>query len=304
MIGSVSRPGRRLVSALLAGLLAVGTVPARPALRDPPPAAQALQARYLALADRLRAGPFDVALQLHSVESADTVRGDLHAVLEHPFPRLAELAERPANWCDVLILHINVKFCRAVPGAEGTALRVGLGRKTAQAPEEAEVLLFDYRVVAAGPDFLEIRLDAGDGPMGTRDHRIVLQAMPLDAGRAFMRLSYAFSYGLAGRLAMKGYLATVGRDKVGFTPAGRDADGRARYVGGTRGLVERNAMRYFLAVDAYLDAAAQPPSRRPQARLEAWYDATERYPRQLHEMSRGEYLAMKREEYARQQNPR
>jgi hypothetical protein len=31
-------------------------------------------------------------------------------------------------------------------------------------------------------------------------------------------------------------------------------------------------------------------------RLQGWFDATERYPAQLHEIERSEYLAMKREE--------
>ena len=36
-------------------------------------------------------------------------------------------------------------------------------------------------------------------------------------------------------------------------------------------------------------------------RLRDWFAATERYPRQLHEMEQGEYLDMKRKEHLRQQ---
>jgi hypothetical protein len=86
---------------------------------------------------------------------------------------------------------------------------------------------------------------------------------------------------------MQAYLATFGRSKVGFTVQGQTADGKPDYIRGTHGLVERNAMRYFLAVDAYLangDATA---------RRNAWYTATEKYPRQLHEIDRAAYLDLK-----------
>jgi len=78
--------------------------------------------------------------------------------------------------------------------------------------------------------------------------------------------------------------------------SGQDGDGRPTYVGGVRGLVERNTMRYYLAIDDYV--AAPAPAQLEQ-RLDTWFDATERYPRQLHEMEKPEYLAMKRDEARR-----
>jgi hypothetical protein len=90
---------------------------------------------------------------------------------------------------------------------------------------------------------------------------------------------------------MQAYLGTLGSDKVGFTPKGASG-----YVGGVRGVVERNTMRYYLAIDAFLDA---PRPEQLDRRLAAWFDATERYARQLHETERSEYLEMKRSEYAR-----
>ena len=67
-----------------------------------------------------------------------------------------------------------------------------------------------------------------------------------------MHLSYSYGSGVAGRLAMQGYLATAGADKVGFTVTGRDGSGQPIYIGGVRGAIERNAMRYYLAIDAHL----------------------------------------------------
>lgn len=90
---------------------------------------------------------------------------------------------------------------------------------------------------------------------------------------------------------MKAYLATFGRSKVGFTVVGKASDGKGELIRGTRGLVERNAMRYFLAVDAYLSAESAV------ARRQAWFNATEQYPLQLHEIDSARYLELKAEDH-------
>ena len=99
---------------------------------------------------------------------------------------------------------------------------------------------------------------------------------------------------------MKTYLATVGRDKVGFTVVGVGADGEPRYVGGTRGAVERNTMRYYLAIEAFLGTLAFPPELRSEKCFLAWFAAIERYPRQLREIGLADYLVTKRAQRARQ----
>ena len=44
-------------------------------------------------------------------------------------------------------------------------------------------------------------MSADEGPLGTRDYRLVLEAAPLDGGRTFLHLSYAYAYGTIARLA-------------------------------------------------------------------------------------------------------
>lgn len=114
-----------------------------------------------------------------------------------------------------------------------------------------------------------------------------------------MHLRYSYSYGIAGRLAMQTYLATVGRGKVGFTQTAGQGD-KSAYVGGMRGTVERNTMRYYLAIEAYLATLAQAPEQQPSARLQYWFDATEGYSRQLREVDRKAYFSMKKDELQRQ----
>jgi hypothetical protein len=69
-------------------------------------------------------------------------------------------------------------------------------------------------------------------------------------------------------------------------------------VRGMRGAMERNAMRYYLAIAVYVDSLQLPENERVSRRLQAWFDATERYPAQLHEVERNAYLTMKRDEIA------
>jgi hypothetical protein len=254
--------------------------------------AQALRARHDTMAAELANSPFGRPLLLKSNTSTSDPRGEVHAVVEHPFRTVQAALQRATDWCDVLILQFNIKRC--VPS--GQTLHVAAGRKADQPVERAYQLDFDYAVRAAQADYLSVQMRAEAGPLGTRDYRLALEAVPIDARRTFVHLSYAYSAGFAARLATEAYLATSGRDKVGFSVVGRDAAGSARYVSGIRGVAERNTMRYFLAIEACLDALAVPADRQLETRLREWFAATERYPRQLREMELDQYLAMKRRE--------
>ncbi|GAC1601178.1 MAG: hypothetical protein NVS3B2_03940 [Ramlibacter sp.] len=264
--------------------------------------AASLRARHSDLREQLAHNTFQRPLVIESNQTGDILKGDVYAILEHPFSQLAGELKDPDNWCDIMILPYNTKYCHAVNGPGGANLLVRIGRKYDQPVEEAYKLQFSYHPVVATPDFFESRLSAKDGPVGTRDYRITVSAVPLDDKRTFMHLSYQYGFGLAGKVAMQAYLSTVGADKVGFSITGKDANGRPVYLGGVRGAVERNAMRYYLAIDAYLDSLGAPQAQQLDRRILSWFNATERYPRQLREMDRPTYVAMKRSEVERQQN--
>lgn len=259
-----------------------------------------LFAQYTSMTAQLRQNPFQRPLHLDSTESANDIKGDIYAVVDYPFATVSAGLNDPNNWCDVLSLHLNTKYCHAASGKTKTVLHVSIGKKYSQPLADAYQLEFSYRVASATAKYLEIQLSADEGPMGTRDYRIQLQAIPLANGRTFLHMTYFYAYGLAGRIAMKTYLATVGSGKVGFTVIRRQSNGQPEYIRGIRGLVERNAMRYYLAIDAYLGAFAAAPDLQLQKRLQGWFTATEQYPRQLHEMERAAYIDMKLSEYRRQ----
>lgn len=264
-------------------------------------AAQPLRDRYAALQARLNDGPYRRPLHLESSEHERQWQGDIYALVDYPYAEVARALTNANSWCDALILHLNVKYCRADTAPAGTVVSVAIGRKTFQALDKTHRVAFSYVVAAPETDYLSVVLEAARGPFGTRKYRIALEAVPIDDGHTFVHLRYSFGYGLQGSLAMGAYVATAGAGKVGFTQIGSRDGGPPRFVGGVRGAVERNAMRYYLAIDAYLGALATPAPERFEHSLDLWFTATELYPRQLHEVDRDAYLAMKRREYERQQ---
>jgi hypothetical protein len=102
---------------------------------------------------------------------------------------------------------------------------------------------------------------------------------------------------------MQVYLATVGRGKVGFSQTGVTPDAAPVYIDGVRGAVERNTMRYYLAIDAYLSGVSTRPADQFEKRLLNWFTSSEVFSRQLHDVDQVTYLDIKRREYRRQLDP-
>lgn len=295
------------LASLLFGM-AITPEPARadnspPAAASPAAAAQTLHQAHQALGSRLAESPFGRPLVLDSTELPEGLKGDVYAIVDHSLQEVEEAFKTPARWCEALIVHVNNRRCQAASEQGSDVLTLSVVRRYDKPIEDAFTLPFTYRAIAMQPDYMAVELSADSGPLGTRNYRVVLEAVRLRNARTFLHFSYAYEHNLMARLATQAYLATFGSEKVGFTPMGRLPSGETDWIRGTRGLVERNAMRYFLAVDAYLATLAVPSSRQRDARLQAWYEATEQYPRQLREVDRATYLALKREDRARDAPP-
>ncbi len=66
-------------------------------------------------------------------------------------------------------------------------------------------------------------------------------------------------------------------------------------MGGLRGAIESEVLRYYLAILAYMDTLKIPIEQRFEKRMNQWYDLTARYRRQLFDMEKEEYLTHKRQ---------
>lgn len=240
---------------------------------------------------------------LQSTETPERLEGEVLALIDHPVQRVRDALAQAAVWCDILILHLNVKYCRAKrqadPAGARDTLEVGLGRKHDEPLHSVHWLNFHFR--AATP---AVELSAPEGPLGTSDIRITVQTAEAASGRTLLQLRYAYAQGPTARWALQVYLGTLGRHKVGFSLVPERADhpgGPLQPVTGVRALLERNTVRYYLAVDAYLMALALPQAQQLEQRLLHWFAATEQHPRQLRELDWETYVQMKRLEVRRQQ---
>ena len=154
-------------------------------------------------------------LHVESVESSRAPRGDAYAVMQFPFAIVAAAFAKPANWCESLILHLNVQYCRASLG--GGQLSAAVGKKTNQPLEDTHRINFSYKVAASDSQFMRVELAAREGPLGTGNYLIALELIALDDARSFMHIQYSYTQGYLARVATSVYFATRGRDKVGFT---------------------------------------------------------------------------------------
>jgi hypothetical protein len=254
-----------------------------------------LTATYQSSAERLRNSPFKRPLTLQSAEAGGTLKGEIHALVDYPLATVSGALSKPEGWCEVMLVHPNVAGCRVTGTAAAPKLAVDLGTRldSSEAPYHAE---FDFQRVQADAGYMLLKLEAAKGPVGTHDYRILVEAMPVEQGKTFLHFSYAYGTSFASRMATQAYLSTTGRSKVGFTPQGEG------YIGGVRGSIERNAMRYYLAIESHLAEVSAPEKQRFERSLERWLDAIAEYPRQLKEEGpRAVYAQIKREQFRRQQ---
>ena len=254
-----------------------------------------LRARHSALQDKLTNNPFGRALHVESAVAGNAQKGEIYAAIDKPFAVVSRALARPAHWCDILTLQVNIKGCET---SRDDMLSAFITRKPRDPVDSAHRLDLRFQLAAAEADYLHVAMNSATGPMGTRDYEIRLEAAPIDAQRTFIHLSYAYTLGTMARFAMDAYLSGSGRDRFGFTVVERRADGSPVYIDGVRGVVERAAMRYYLGVEAYVDSLSAPAEQRLEQRLRRWYAAISRYPQLRETVGQDEYVEMKRKQSA------
>jgi hypothetical protein len=276
--------------------IGAGTVHAKSMTGD---AAAAMRARHDTMRDQLSDNHFEQPICVSSDFKDERISGELSGVIEHPFVTATAAFKSAGNWCDIMMLHLNVKYCRASENGSDQILTVFVGKKYHQPLESAYRGEYGYRVLHDRPDYFKVALTSDSGPLQTRNYHVLLEAVPADPGQTFVHFTYSYDFGALARIAKSVYFHTVGRKKVGFTVVDNGPDGEPVYIGGVRGALERNIMRYYLAMKAYLGALSVPPQERLEKRLQDWFALTECYPLQLRELDKNEYMRMKRQEHER-----
>ena len=104
----------------------------------------------------------------------------MYAVLDHPFDKVKQALQDPDAWCDIMLLPFNTKACHA----SGNRLTVRIGRKSNQPVEQAYRIDFCFQQRGRrAATTCQTRLNAPQGPFGTRDYRIDVEAVPLEPAR-------------------------------------------------------------------------------------------------------------------------
>lgn len=251
--------------------------------------------RYQELRDLAQRGPFGLPLSVQSEERGDRVTAEVYGIIEHPFEAVKPELSTPASWCEFAPLHLNVKACTFQVQSHETLLTLYVGRKYYQSPQGASPQSYHFAVQTEEPGYLSVALSAPNGLFGTKAHQLQLEAVSIE-GRTVVALRSSYVQSVVTRVMTAIYLATVGRNKVGFSLEDAGPAASPRYVKGFRGLVERNAMRYYLAFEAFLDTQSVPVTHRFEACINSVYDLMQQYPTQLHEMGKAEFLDAKRRE--------
>ena len=255
--------------------------------------ASALEAKYQQLQNKLANNQFNQPIYMDSNEQSNKISGNVYSVVNYPYSTVRTALDTPTEWCEVLMLHLNVKYCRAL---SNNKIEVYAGTKKPEPLKNAYKMTYNFKPVINNDNYMQIIMDAKSGPVGTSDYYMMMEAIPLSSNRTFIHITYSYRFGTMAKIATNLYLDTAGRGKEGFTIVGKKTNGAPEYVTGLRGAIERNTMRYYLAVEAYLGSLSAPPAQQREKRLKAWFKATERYP-QLYEITEKQYLSMKQEEF-------
>ncbi len=140
-------------------VLAFATGGASAAITQANPASTLLTT-YASLKLPLAQNQFKRQLVLDSSESSSRLKSDIYAIANYPLALVKANLNNPKNWCEVMILHINTKYCRAEVGSSGTLLKVNIGKKTPEDLADVPRVEFNYSVPALAADYFEVDLSA------------------------------------------------------------------------------------------------------------------------------------------------
>ncbi len=241
--------------------------------------------------DKLEKSPFGIPVYLESSVDTNASHVDIYGIVPHPFAVLQKEMEVPANWCDIVLPHIDVRACTYAKVNDAWLLNTYSVTKASESFEDSYQMKLQYRVSEAQPVYFNISLFAQEGPFNTKEHQFKVEAVPLDKENTFIHVRHSFSYSSLEYYLMKMF----GGSQVGFSRTGTDSEGKPIYTDGLRGEVERNVVCYYLAILAYLDTLKIPAGQRFERRISQWYDLTDQYKRQLFEITKEKYLAYKRQ---------
>jgi hypothetical protein len=252
--------------------------------------------KYHKIEKELTKSSLTIPFYLESSVSINASQVDVYGTIKYPFNIVENELQMPTNWCDIVLLHSSVRACTYKKVNNTWMLTLYNVKKFQDPLKDAYPMNFGYRIIAQQSGGFTISLAALEGSFGTKDHQLELEAIPLDQDMTFVHLRYSFRYSSLEYFLMKSYFSIFGGRRIGFSVIGTDSDGNPVYVGGPRGAIEADVVRYYLTILAYMDTRKIPVEQQLEKRMSQYYDLTARYKKQLFEMEKEEYLTCKRQD--------
>ena len=256
-----------------------------------------LRETYKEIKGEILRNNYGLPIHLQSKTENNAMRGDVSGIIHHSFETVSKNLSSLTNWCEIMPMHLNIKACTYHYVNDQCKLIFYSGRKFYEKADDVYHLDYQFQVSSLDKDYFNASLTSKEGPLDTTDYLIIVEAIPLTDNATFLHFTYEYKYGFWARLAMSTYFATLGHNKTGFTIIGNDDQEHPIYVKGIRGVVERNAMRYYFAIQSFLDTKNTPVEKRFSEKISHWFDLTEKHHKQLYEINKQDYLKYKNREH-------
>lgn len=241
----------------------------------------------------------NLALSIASHEKSRRLDIKVYGIVDQPFSKVSAVLSDPAVMCDFLILNLNIKTCTYAQDKQRTELVIYVAGKNYSPLYRAMEINPYFELQKKNNQYMRVLMASRKSRWALYDYSVIVEATAL-GNATLLRFTSKYHASHINMAATLAYLKTFARNKVGFTVVGHNELGEPKYIQGMRGVIERNAVRSYLALQAYLETSNTPEKKRFDSRLRRWFKLTDAYPRQLHEMELQSYLDNKHREYRNQ----
>lgn len=258
--------------------------------------------RYFDYVNEEKISKKNVNFSITSLMENNIATGHAFSIVNHSYSDIINLLISVENWCAAIIVNVNIKTCTYEQDtADLKYLSLYVEDEHYVNPKNAYHIRYRHEAFRQIKDYLYIKMDAKEGPYDTGDYLFIVEVIPIEENRSFIHLAYSAHFGWISRILLNTYLATIGRNKFGFTVIDQNKDGSPKYITGIKAIMERNTARYFLAFQTYLETLKISPENRLMASLLRWHSYTKLFKPQLYELNEADYLFNKQREFENQQ---
>ena len=115
---------------------------------------------YHQIKKKLEKSSLTIPFYLESSVSNNASRVDIYGTIKYPFDIVENELQLPTNWCDIVLLHSDVRACTYKKVNDTWLLTLYNVKKFQDPLKDAYPMNFEYRVIAQQPGFFALSLAA------------------------------------------------------------------------------------------------------------------------------------------------